>query len=117
MQDKRWDNQVLFLQKNKNVMPSWFGLTMIMNKKFKLRKDKILLKLDRLGIENRPIISGNFTIQPSAKKYKLVGNKDKFPNVNSINELGFFIGLKINKITNKDLKKFKNIFFEAFNSN
>jgi|TARA_B100000586_G_scaffold250837_1_gene209629 CDP-6-deoxy-D-xylo-4-hexulose-3-dehydrase len=69
--DKRRDYQVNFLEKNDNVEPSWFALTMLLNKKFKNKKKLILDKLDKLGIENRPIISGNFLKQPALRKYKV----------------------------------------------
>ena len=35
MADKRWNNQVRFVEKNDNIEPSWFGLAMLFNKKFK----------------------------------------------------------------------------------
>ena len=76
--DKRWKNQVNFLEKNDNVEPSWFGLIMLLNKKFKNKKKLILDKLDKLGIENRPIISGNFLKQPALRKYKVSQKVESF---------------------------------------
>jgi CDP-6-deoxy-D-xylo-4-hexulose-3-dehydrase len=112
--DKRWNNQVHFIMENKNVIASWFGIPMLMNKKFSIRKNLILNKLTKLGIENRPLISGDFTNQPSVRKYKLIKSNLKLPNVKIIDKLGFFIGLRIEKNSNKDLLKFKKAFFKAF---
>ena len=58
--DKRWNDQVSFVKKDHNVKPSWFGLSMLINKKFKKSKRLIFDRLDKLGVENRQIISGNF---------------------------------------------------------
>ena len=37
--DKRWKNQVKFIENNDNVSPSWFGITMLFNKKFEKKKN------------------------------------------------------------------------------
>tara|TARA_B100001175_G_C19493084_1_gene633721 strand:+ start:781 stop:2034 length:1254 start_codon:yes stop_codon:yes gene_type:complete len=112
--DIRWRNQVKFLEKTSNVDPSWFGLTMLMNTKFKKKKKFILAKLDKLGIENRPIISGNFLKQPALKKYKISQKSNDFPNANYVHEFGFFVGLKNKVMSDSDTKKFINIFYRAF---
>ena len=54
-----------------------------------------------MGIENRPILSGNFINQPSVKLYNLNPKKINFPNAQKIEDLGFFIGLQTEKITKK----------------
>ena len=113
--DKRWKNQVSFLEKSKNVEPSWFGLTMLLNRRFKNKKNLIFSKLNKFGIENRPIISGNFLKQPALIKYKIRQKSSDFPNANYVHEYGFFVGLK-NKVMNSvEINKFINIFFKSFN--
>ena len=112
--DQRWNNQVNFVFNNKNVKPSWFGLSMIINKKFKNKKNKIFKKLDKMGIENRPIISGNFLQQPALKKYNLRQKSKDFPNANFVHEYGLFVGLKNYPLSQAEIKKFVNIFFKAF---
>ena len=82
---------------------------------FKRNKNKILYKLSKLGIENRPIISGNFTKQPAIKKYNLNPKGKKYRNAQIIHDLGFFIGLKYKEIKFNELRKFNDIFFKAFN--
>lgn len=115
IKDKRWDNQVIFLKETKNVKASWFGIAMLMSQEFKRNKNKILYKLSKLGIENRPIISGNFTKQPAIKKYNLNPKGKKYRNAQIIHDLGFFIGLKYKEIKFNELRKFNDIFFKAFN--
>ena len=69
---------------------------------------KFLKYLTKIGIENRPILSGNLTNQPSTQLYKL--NKDGFifSNSEKIENLGFFIGLHTNKISNSIAKYISN---------
>jgi CDP-4-dehydro-6-deoxyglucose reductase, E1 len=107
------NNKIDFYYENKNVIPSWFGLsikTLIKEKKYKY---KIIKKLEKNGIETRPIISGNFADQPSAKIYKLT-NKQKFPNTDAVYNTSFFIGLPSKKINKKYLKKIITSFEKSF---
>jgi CDP-6-deoxy-D-xylo-4-hexulose-3-dehydrase len=88
-----WKNQFSFLEPIKNLEPSWFGLPIILNGKYKNNKGLYLKKLNKNGVETRPIISGNFLNQPSIKLYNLNQNKKKFKNAQNVEEKGFFIGL------------------------
>ena len=96
-----------FIHSNKNVFPSWFGIPILLKEK-DIRK-KFLNKLEKNGIETRPIISGNFLKQPSIKKYKLINNK-KFSNSDIVNERGFFIGLPSKKLNNNFINQIVDIF-------
>ena len=87
---------------------------MLINTKFKNNKKKIINKLDKLGIENRPIIGGNFLKQPALKKYNLKQKSNNFPNANYVHEFGLFVGLKNNPLSSLETKRFINIFFKAF---
>ena len=104
----KWDDQFKFVKKSMTVSPSWFGLPIIINIKYFNKKKKFLQYLTKIGIENRPILSGNFTNQPSTQLYKL--NKDGFifSNAEKIENLGFFIGLHTNKISNSMAKYISN---------
>ena len=104
----KWDDQFKFVKQSKRVSPSWFGLPIIINIKYLNKKKKFLQYLTKIGIENRPILSGNFTNQPSTQLYKL--NKDGFifSNAEKIENLGFFIGLHTNKISNSIAKYISN---------
>ena len=61
--------------------------------------------ISKKGIENRPIISGNFLNQPASKLYKFKANKKDFFNSNDLEKRGFFIGLHTNRISNNELKE------------
>ena len=87
--NKKWDKQFQFVKLSKSIKPSWFGLPIMVSKKYSNIKNKFLKKLSSNGIENRPIISGNFLNQPASKMLKLKYNKNDFKNSNEIEEKDF----------------------------
>jgi CDP-4-dehydro-6-deoxyglucose reductase, E1 len=97
---KKWNNQFIFIEPEKEMSPSWFGLPILINKRLKKKKTTLLRLLDKKNIENRPIVSGNFLNQPAIKLYNL-STKNKFFNSQLVEESGFFIGLHTKKITKK----------------
>jgi CDP-6-deoxy-D-xylo-4-hexulose-3-dehydrase len=99
--NKKWNNQFYFINHSKQSKPSWFGLAILINKKYSDKKKKILNHLTKCGVENRPILSGNFTNQPATKLYNLNKKKLVFANAQKVEDLGFFIGLHTQKISNK----------------
>ena len=100
-----WNNQIDFLNSTTKVKPSWFGMPILINKRYINKKSKFLNYLNKNGIETRPIISGNFINQPASKLYKLNKRRETFKNADQIEKRGFFIGLHPKKI-NKNLVKF-----------
>ena len=99
--NKKWNNQFYFINHSKQIKPSWFGLPILINKKYSNKKKKFLSYLSKRGVENRPILSGNFTNQPATKLYNLNSKKFVFSNAQKVENLGFFIGLHTKKITDK----------------
>ena len=99
-----------FIEANKNVRPSWFGIPFYI--KNKNNRKKFIQNIEKKGIETRPIISGNFIRQPSVKKYKLL-NRVKFLNSDIVNDHGFFIGLPTKKINNIFVKKIIKAFEQS----
>ncbi len=113
----KWKNQYDFLRINKKVSPSFFGFPIIISEKYKHLKKKLLSKLDELGVESRPIISGNFLNQPAAKLYKFKQKANSFPNSQIIEDRGFFIGLHTKPITNQKLNLLTNSLLSIDNLN
>ena len=99
---KNWNDQFKFINFSKKVIPSWFGLPILINENYKSVKHRFLKFITKCGIENRPIISGNFVNQPSAFLYNLNPKKEKFKNAQIIEDLGFFIGLHTQELNLKD---------------
>tara|TARA_B100001248_G_C27351842_1_gene441746 strand:- start:89 stop:1318 length:1230 start_codon:yes stop_codon:yes gene_type:complete len=108
LNSKKWNNQLSFLEPQKKLKPSWFGIPILLNKKLMKYKKQYLKKLNNNGIETRPIISGNFLNQPSIDLYKLNNKKEKFPIAQDIENRGFFIGLHTKKIEEKEIIKLTN---------
>ena len=100
----KWKNQFSFVEVKSNFKPSWFGLPILINKKYSYVKKEFLNYLSKKGIENRPIISGNFLNQPASKFYKFNSTKNDFKNADEIENRGFFIGLHTNNIKNTEIK-------------
>ena len=95
------------IRENINVNPSWFGMPILVSKK--LNRNKIVEKLEKLGVETRPIISGNFLKQPAIRKYN-IKTKYKMKNSDYVNKYGFFIGLKTTQMKNGEITKLIKIF-------
>ena len=112
--DPRWNNQITFINSRKHIKASWFGLPFYLNNISSINKLEFIKKLEKNGIETRPIISGSFVNQPSAKKYGLVKKNQKFKNADFINDRGLFIGLHTDRISGRLLKRFNNSFYKAF---
>ena len=101
---KKWKNQYNFFKINKNIDPSFFGFPIFLSKRYSHKKFSLIKYLNKKGIENRPIISGNFLNQPSAKLYKFKQKAKDFPNAQIVQERGFFIGLHAKPINKFQLK-------------
>mgnify|MGYP001164277571 FL=1 len=107
--NKKIQKKVTFIEANNHVKASWFGIPIILTKN--INRNKFLKKIERIGVETRPIISGNFLKQPSIKKYNLLQNS-RFINSDIVNKHGFFIGLPTSPISNKKIKKLVGAFEE-----
>ena len=87
----------------KNSENTHFGFPMILkNDKF-FNRNEICSFLNKNGIETRPIISGNFLNQPSIKLYKINSKNERFKGAQEIEDRGFFIGIHIENISEKEL--------------
>ena len=98
-----WNNQFDFFYPNKKVTQSFFGFPILINKKYIGRKIFFLDYLKKKKIETRPILSGNFLNQPSAKLYNLNQEDKKFPCSQEIEDRGFFIGIPSKPLNNQTL--------------
>ncbi len=99
----KWNNQFDFIKVPKKVSPSYMVLPIKLNSKYANKKIEFINYVESKGLQTRPIISGNFTNQPSSKLFKLNLNKKKFPGSDEIQKLGFVIGLPTKKIEKKKI--------------
>ncbi len=98
-----WKNQFEFFFPNEKVEQSFFGFPILINKKLLHKKQKFLSYLNKKKIETRPILSGNFLNQPSAKLYNLNNQNIKFNSAQEIEDRGFFIGIPSKELDDKTL--------------
>ena len=110
--DPKLSKCLTLIKKDKNISECWLSFPIILNKK--INKKKFLKKLNKFGVETRPIITGDFSRQPVFKKYKIKKQKI-YKNSDYINRFGFYIGLHSEHLNNKDLNKLKNIFINSIN--
>ena len=70
---------------------SWFGFSLTIRPGSKLTRDLLLNKLNALGFETRPIVTGNFAKNEVVKyfDYEIFGDLN---NANHIDQNGLFIG-------------------------
>ncbi len=99
----KWNNQFNFIEVPKEISPSYMVFPILLNPKYKKKKIKFINHIESLGLQTRPIISGNFTKQPSSKLYKLNQSNKKFPGSDEVQNLGFVIGLHTKKINKFEL--------------
>ena len=70
---------------------SWFGFSIILEDKLEGKRDIVIKALTEIGVETRPIISGNFMKQP-AMEYMNHIHRDNYDNADYLHDNGFFIG-------------------------
>ncbi len=109
--DERWNNQFDFINVPKNQDPSYMVFPIFLSKKYKNKKEIFIKKIEKLGLETRPIISGSFTNQPSSNLFKLNLSNKKFKGAEYVQKLGFVIGLHTKKISIKEILFIKNTLF------
>ena len=113
--DKRWKEQFRFVEYSKRIEPSYMVLPILLNEKFLKKKKQFIEFIEKKGLETRPIISGSFVNQPSAKLYNLNRNKEKFVGAQEVQDFGFVIGLSTQKINEQKLKFVTNTLFSIDN--
>jgi len=85
-----WNKQFTFPEETKDLDPCWFGFPLLFN--FPINYKWVINKLLEYGIDTRPIVSGNFAIQPALKLYKVDLSLGPFNGAQFIHERGIFVG-------------------------
>jgi len=110
--NKFYSKKFEIIEPFKNSSIVWFGLPIILKSINSKYKHLVTKRLNKLGIETRPLISGNFARQPAVKLYNLDSGKD-LKNANYVDKNSFFIGLHNKKINNKLLKLVQSSFYKS----
>ncbi len=88
----KWSQQLEFVEASSGLNAVWFGFSCLLNKKYNHQLRKYLEYLNQKGIENRPIVSGNFVHQPALAQLGLNLKAVDFPGAEAVHQRGFFIG-------------------------
>ena len=106
--DKFLNDNINFVTNYSKAEISWFNFPIILKNLKNKKRDTICEKLYKLGIETRPIISGNFLKQKIIKeKFKSLA-KDQFNNADKIHTSGFMLGISSKKLNPKVIIRLAN---------
>jgi len=100
-------NSKFILQKEIGKSSS-FWLTFVIKKELKIKRNNLIKKLKNIGVECRPIVSGNF-IKNKVCKYFNFKIHGKLKNADYISKNGFAIGNNHHDLSD-NLKKLKSLF-------
>lgn len=92
-----------------NTYIAWFGLCFYVDKS--IDKNKFIEHLEKNGIENRPIITGNFAKQPFFVIHDYGFDVNSYPNADYIHDRGIYIGLSCEKYEENEINKLVNVIF------
>ena len=110
----KWDNQFSFPYSSSGTEAAWFGFVCILSKEFIDCYKDYLSYLSSCGIENRPIISGNFTRQPSIKLLNIECHPEDFSGAELIHQRGFFLGIHTQELDDSLVKLIANNLLSYF---
>jgi CDP-6-deoxy-D-xylo-4-hexulose-3-dehydrase len=105
----RWKNQLSFIEPSQDTNPAWFGFPCLISEKYAKQHRAYLSYLSECGVENRPIVSGNFARQPALKLLGVHCDPKDFPGAEIITTAGFFIGLHTEAVSSKTIKQLTDI--------
>ena len=103
--NKMLNDNLIFVKNTKNTNISWFNFPIILKNFTRIKRDNLCTKLNQLGIETRPIISGDFTKQKVMKTFIRNVDQIKYPEANHVTNCGFMIGISSMKTNNKIIEK------------
>jgi len=110
--DARFGNSMRLMDASDDVDPAWFGIAVLLHEGYAHQHEEYLAYLTKHGIENRPIISGNFIRQPSIAKYCEGEKPEDYPGSETIHRRGFFIGVHQVHIDDEKVKKLVALMLE-----
>ena len=106
-------------QENTNCICAWFAFPiLVLNNNIDTKK--FTKKLNDFGIDTRPIVTGNFTLQPVFEdlnaNLNLNIDPEAFANANVIHNHGFFIGISTFPFSQQKIEYIVNCFQKSLSS-
>lgn len=105
----RFQNQFSFPVAPASVEPVWFGFCIFLLDKFAKYRGAYVEYLRQNGVDNRPIISGNFVRQPGVRLCGILADPLEFPGSEVIHHSGLFVGLHPTNLGDAVLKELADI--------
>ena len=87
----KFKNSPVVIIQNECGKSSWFAFSLLLKGHLKNKRKKVISLLDKLGIETRPVVVGNFMKNPVIKYFKYINNKNYF-NSDYVDKNGFYVG-------------------------
>jgi dTDP-4-amino-4,6-dideoxygalactose transaminase len=88
----QWQEQLAFPQSLPGASPVWFGSAFTLSDCVQLSLPQYLDGLTRRGVENRPIVSGNFARQPMLDLHGCATDPHSLKGAERLHHRGFYIG-------------------------
>jgi len=95
----KWKGQLEFPEAPAGADVVWFGFSVLLKESVSISLREYLEKLSAAGIENRPIVSGNFARQPGYQLVLPEIDAEALVGAERIHERGFFIGVHSGLLT------------------
>ena len=84
LRDDRFLRFMSLMEASPGVDPAWFGVGALLNRPYAHQRREFLTYLEKNGIENRPIISGNFIRQPCIAAFCERERPENYPGAEAI---------------------------------
>ena len=101
----QWQGQLEFPVASAGTEPAWFGFPCLLDVGLQHHHRAYLDYLTSKGVENRPIVSGNFVRQPALKLHGLECDPLAYPQAEVVSHRGFFIGIHTERIDDEMLDR------------
>lgn len=89
-------------QADERATPSWFAVPMLVTEKAPFTRKQFVDALEQMGIETRPVMSGNFARQPVMQGRRDIQAVGDLPGANRIHDHGLYIGLHSGPLSDTD---------------
>jgi CDP-4-dehydro-6-deoxyglucose reductase, E1 len=111
--DGRANQHMTLMKPSNGTDPAWFGISAVLHEAYAHQLRDYLRYLHAHGVENRPIISGNFVRQPCIAAFiDGVDAPSSFPGAEIVHTRGFFIGVHQLYISDETLRKLVKIMLD-----
>jgi len=98
-----WRNQLELIEQTDGVDAAWFGFCALLHADYEPLLQEYFKHLDAHQVENRPIVSGNFSRQPAFRLFGFQQNPESLSGAEIVGNRGFFIGLHVEPLTDQEI--------------